>query len=278
MTMMAENITNIHIPGASRLDIDSQYALDIISGPAFRRFQPQLLELAITFDVGRLHSTRALSERMMRQKFEIPRNYTDLDLETPSAMFLVEKTPLGDNLKGLSTQQLYLISTTVAGIIPFFYTSVRILDYDVRGGVETREGSKIHFGRFFIQQGRVLHREGTWGGHRTNSDIAADSYANTGIFELGELYPWDKPFNENRTARQLLLAIWERVGNSSQPPDVITGRCIDDYDEPNRANILRPEEFLSPQFLEFRRKWGANGHVPGSRDSQYVLGMLKGAA
>lgn len=272
-------INNVYIPGASRLDVDSQFALDIVSGRAFRKYQPELLSLAIAFDVGRLHPTRPLAEKMMSAKMVIPANPTDLDLETPSIMFLVEKTSTGDNLKGLATQQTYIFDLQELGRIPFFYTSVRILGREVRGGVETRGGNTIHFGRLFIQQGRLLNLYATWGGHRSNSLVASDSYAHTGIFEEGKLFPWDRPFNESSIARRLLLRVWERVGNrDTQAPNVITGRCIDDYDEPNMENPIRPEEFLSDRFKQFREKWYANGHVDGSRDSQYALGELKGAA
>ncbi len=272
MTMIQE--APFRIPGAKRLDLNEKYAIDMVYGSEYRDNVEELIKIAVDFDVGKLHPTRPLAEKMVRRAMEMPERVTNQELETPSAQFFIEKDPDDPNdpakgkLVGLSTEQVFLIHTTVAGIVPFLYLSKRIFISEARG---------LHLGRIAIQQGRVIHREATWGGHRTNTDIAGYSFANAGSFEEGRLYPYDSLADGDPLSQELVSGLWWRVRiNAPQPPNISTFIAQAEYDVQNTANLETPPHVrVTQEFLDFRERLKSYGFRPERRDAIYGIGKFR---
>lgn len=258
------------IPGAERLDLNDRFAIDRVFGPKYKGHVEELIEIAVNFDVGRLHPTRSMAEKMIRKAMEMPdpNVVKDLKVETPSAMFFWRKSRVRETLVGLSTERVYLIDTPSAGVIPFHYWSKRIFIPEVRA---------LHLGRVAVQEGRAIHREATWGGHRTNTDVAAYSFAKSGVFKADKLYPYRKLAKEDRLAQELATGVWMRVReNSTESPNTATLICDGEYDVQNLANEeLPPHARLSEDFLEFRAYLKSIGFDPTRRQAIYGVGEFK---
>lgn len=260
----------IRIPGAERIDLNDRFAIDMVFGSKYRDHIEELIEIAVDFDVGRLHPTRQMAEKMIRKAMEMPdrSGIKDLELETPSAMFFWRKSRIRETLVGLSTEQVFLIDTPSAGVVPFHYWSKRIVSKEMRG---------LHLGRIAVQQGRVIHREATWGGHRTNTDVAAYSFIKSGKFKDDKLYPYKKLADGDRLAQELATGVWMRVReNSTQSPNISTLICDAEYDVQNLANEeLPPHARLSEEFLDFRTYLKSIGFDPTRRQAIYGVGEFK---
>lgn len=250
------------IEGVKRVDINKDYAVEIICGNAYIASQEALIELATRFDTGRLHSTAQLAEEMMRKNMEVDRRTKGIEI--PSVMLFKKMDTRGEeNLIGFSTQRVFRVHTVAKGEVPLLYVSNRVFEEEDRG---------LHLGRFAIQQARVIHDSATWLAHRTGSEVAAYSVEQSGVFVDRKLFPWYMSFKGNPFAQELLTGLWHRVRNNENGSlDINTGVSIAEYKEENKVNILRPNHAPT---VEFRRRMIENGMVFERGDAQYVLGKV----
>ncbi|KKQ60191.1 hypothetical protein A3B42_03225 [Candidatus Daviesbacteria bacterium RIFCSPLOWO2_01_FULL_38_10] len=241
--------------GARTIEHDG-FAVDVYTGDSYVENLDSLRGIAINF------ATIVWGEAAAKEMMERAMKVLDRRKESEIPSVMLFRTRTEDEKIGISLQRLFHIRTST-GDIPLLYHVFRAFEEQYRG---------LHLGRYSVQQALIIHQEARWYGHRTSNPVAAYSVRESGIFVPGRLHPWDGLYDIDPLAQEIMAGLFMRVRLNGRAVDWRTGVSRDDYLEPNRAYVSRPDHGPT---MEFRRRMKDFGMRLTQRDSQYVVGELK---
>lgn len=242
------------IPGAISVDFDGEFGVDVVSGRSYLDNLSRLVGIATDIDARVFLRDHGLAHEMMKRNMEASREEIRKDVQIPSILLFKRE----DEYVGFASQRVYIIPT-IRGDVRLLYWTTRAFEEEYRG----RE-----FGRRAVQIGRVIHRDATWGAHRTQVEIAVRSMQGSGVFKKDRFFPWDALYSTDKLARQLLNGLFDRVAINGITVDQETGVSRDDYSASNKAN--EGVDVNHPSLVAIHRKFEEFGII--GRNSVYGIG------
>lgn len=165
---------------------------------------------------------------------------------------------------GVSAQRCIEIYSRQLGNIPFLQHLFRAFREGYRGE---------HRGRFVVQQARVIHPEAEYYGHRTQSAPALYANLQSGIFVPGRYYPLETLFDTDLLVQELMVGYFMHARVNGKAVDWSTGVSKDDFPEPNKSYLPRPDH--TPTMAIFERMQKEFGMTFPGRDSLHAVGKLR---